>query len=176
MCHSIRLHLHYQIVRFSLGNVIFMVVPFSELPAADISIFIFRLNFRHRYNPMPVDFLRFRPFSPVNPLSKIRGRSASAMPIPLSEIKRLHPFSNVLPSKVRIRSPFAYFTELAMICPIMNTHHFRSANTGISRLTNTGLPRTPMIYLESLFSASSTRVFIVVFSILKSFSKAVLLA
>lgn len=135
-------------IKIFFGNMIFTVVPFSRLLATDISIFILRHNFQHKYNPIPVDFPNLRPFSPVNPLSKILGISASVIPIPLSEIERLHPLSKELPSKVRIRFSFAYLTELAMICPIINTHHFRSANTGMSKFSNTGLPWASMICLE----------------------------
>ena len=42
-----------------------------------------------RYNPIPVDFLFALPLYPVNPFSKILGRSSSAIPIPSSAITRV---------------------------------------------------------------------------------------
>lgn len=64
-----------------------MVSSPSEL--AEIPIPSLSQSRLQRYRPIPVELLIIRPFCPVNPFSKIRGRSLAGMPMPLSQIDRI---------------------------------------------------------------------------------------
>ena len=60
-----------------------IVVPWP-LELAEIPIPSLSQRRLQRYRPIPVELWILRPFSPVNPFSKIRGRSPAGMPMPLS--------------------------------------------------------------------------------------------
>ena len=50
-------------------------------------------SFLHKYKPIPVDFPKLRPFSPVNPFSNTLSISFSFIPTPLSLIVKTILFS-----------------------------------------------------------------------------------
>ena len=80
--------------------------------------------FPARYSPSPLEVRSRRPFSPVYPFSKIRGRSSGAMPMPVSEMRRQSPYSRMVmhPSGV-------YLMALESSCSKRHTNHFRSVTT-----------------------------------------------
>ena len=83
---------------------------------------------RHRYSPMPLARVSRRPLRPVNPRSKIRGRSSGAMPMPVS---RMHRSS---PSMAMVTEPLAvYFRALDSTCSTTKSSHLASVTTVRSR-------------------------------------------
>ena len=81
-----------------------------------------------RYNPSPLDFFSYLPLNPVKPFSKIRGKSSSFIPKPLSSIISLF-FSK----KILISPPvFVYLIALLKIYSNTNPSHFLLLITNVS--------------------------------------------
>ena len=101
-------------------------------------------SLRTRYRPIPVERFPLRPFSPVNPRSNTRGRSASGTPQPLSRtVSSMRSSAPPSPSRRPENSTTApcgraYFTLFWMSCPKMNSIHLSSVKTVRSRLRRTG--------------------------------------
>ena len=69
------------------GNVMVTVVPCPKTESSEMESPNFPHSFLHINNPIPVDFAKLRPFSPVNPCSNTHPMSCSAMPLQLSCIR-----------------------------------------------------------------------------------------
>ena len=82
-----------------------------------------------RYRPIPVELWILRPFSPVNPFSKIRGRSPAGMPMPLSSTdNRTRSFSFQV-KKYKTGWSVRYFTALLMSWSRIKRTHLSSVYT-----------------------------------------------
>ena len=85
---------------------------------------------RVRYSPSPLALRSSRPFCPVYPFSKMRGRSSGAMPMPVS-LMRSHS-----PSIATVTPPSGvYLMALESSCSSMQQNHFLSVTMVFSVAT-----------------------------------------
>lgn len=79
-----------------------------------------------RYRPIPVELWTVRPFCPVNPFSKTRGKSLCGIPIPLSSTDKITWLCFCAVEKRNDGCSVRYFTALLIIWFRMNRTHLSS--------------------------------------------------
>ncbi len=102
------------------------VVPLPNTDSTQIVCPRFLQMRLHKYNPIPLAFCSYLPLSPVNPFSKMRGKSSFAIPTPVSEIQ------SVISSFIRMVTlppSGVYFSALDSTCSNTKSNHFSSVST-----------------------------------------------